>query len=431
MSKNNLYQKNVGKFDEYEIFIWRISFKNFFSELKMSRQLEIFHDASVYTLESSPANHMISVPIDLENVSTFIRSDSGIIPIQSQLVLSGLLDSNNLVNVIDKYGNNLNGNLVSINNEVVIVSEGRTVTIKKPVIIRTIASGKNYQIESGGNLVFLKGINSKVSWSPIYYLYMNNNEELTNMNLSGLIQNVGECFSVDRLILSLKTYYGKSIIPQPQSRPRERGVQESVPRMIAYSSAQVANHYTGVTAEETEEQSRTSDETKTYLINRLVNLTKEVNMPLWNRQVVIPRIYFFFIGDTKVYYGYEIQDIGNDFFPAGTVRVFNTDLTAVKEFTTPGSLKRKVRFIVDESQDIRITPNIRTNDQGVTDFNLTVNSSKQNSIILKIIQKVKDYKKIISQQKYTEDRNWGEVVWDTQINPGITQIEGAFTIVYS
>lgn len=393
----------------------------------MSQQLEIFQDASVYTSEATPENDMISVPLDLQDISTFVRNTNQIIPVQSQLVLSGLLDTTNMVNVLDKYGSNVKGNLVSINNEVVVTAEGRTIVVKKPVLIQTIAQGKLYQVDSSGNPVVLKGVNTKVSWSPIYHLHINEREELTNMNLSAFIQNSGERFDVNRMILSLKNYYGAAVAPQPQyRRARSRGVPES----MGYSSAQVmaAAPMPDQTAEELP---RSADESKTYLVERLVRLTKEVNMPLWNRQVTLPRIYFFFIGDTKVYYGYEISDIGNEFFPSGKVRVFNTDMTAIKEFDTTGSLKKKVRFLVDESVDVRLTPNVQSNEQGVTEFTLVVNSNKKNPIHLKIIQKVRNYKRIISEHKYTEDRNWGEICWDTQINPGINEIKGAFTIVYS
>lgn len=394
----------------------------------MSRQLEIFQDASVYTSESVPKEDMIEIPLDVQNVLTFVRNSNQIVPIQSQLTLSGLLDTTSMVCVIDKYGTNIKGSLASLNDEVTVIVEGRTVVIKKPIVIQAISQGKTYQVSSAGNPVVLKGTNQKVSWAPIYGLNINEKEELTNMNLSAFIQNTGERFDVDRLILSLKNYYRSIVQVQPQARTMSRNrsmMAESA--SASYSAASMPNG----TAESTEEMARTGDESKTYKIDRLIRLTKETSLPLWNRQVNLPRIYLFFIGDTKVYYGYEIQDIGTEFFPSGTVRVYNTDLTAVKEFTTTGSLKKKVRFLIDESLDVRVTPNVQTNDQGVVEFTLTVNSTKQSPILLRIIQKVRDYKRIISEHKYIENRNWNEIIWDTQINPGVNDVKGAFTIVYS
>lgn len=389
-------------------------------------QLEIFQDASVYTGEIIPVDNMINIPLDIQDVSTFVQDANKIIPVQSQLVVSGLLEETNFVTVTDKYGNTVKGSLVGLNNEATVVSEGRTIIVKKPIIIQTIAQGKIYQIDSAKNSVILKGINPKVSWSPLYNFHINEKDELINMNLLGIIQNVGQSFDVSRLILSLKNYYGTPIEIQPQyrQRPKSRAVQESM--LVAAPMP--------VSPEGAEEMPRAGDESKTYAIERHIRLTREVNMPLWNKTVNFPRTYFFFIGDTKIYYGYEIHDIGNEFFPAGIVRVFNGDGSAIKQFNTTGSLKKHVRFLIDQSLDIQVTPNVQTNNQGVVEFTLIVNSSKPNPIHLRIIQKVsgaRNYKRIISDNKPIEDRDWNEILWDYQINYGINEIKGAFTIVYS
>jgi len=385
----------------------------------MSSQLEIFQDASIYTLETNPNNGLINIPLDINDVSIFVRTNT-LIPIQSQLISSGLIDSSNLVNVLDKYGNNITGNLTSINNEVSVITEGSTIIIKKPILVRAMTQGKVYKIENLTQSVIVKGINSKVSWLPLYNLYLNEKEVLININLLAMIKNTGEQFDVNRLTLSLRSYYNLPITINPQVRMMAReALTPETPSLPYYTTAS------------TEELPKALDESKIYLINRSVTLNKEVSMPLWTRQVNISRIYFFFIGDTKVYYGYEIQDTGTEFFPAGTVRVYNADLTSLKQFKTTGSLKRKIRFIVGDSLDVIITPNIQTNDQGVTEFDLVINNYKSTPILLKIIQKVKQYKRIISELKYTEDRDWGEVIWDLQVNPGVSTIKGAFTIVYS
>lgn len=369
--------------------------------------LQIFTDAAIYTTTLSTENGKFTLPLDLNHVSAYnVESE----PLQLQLLSSGRMMTYDPISVTDKYGNSIAGNLIDDENDVTLITNGKLVVIKKPITIISQQSDNLYRIIPSVDKIIIRGIHDKIKWYPIYTLQIADQDILAKINLDAIIQNHGSPLEANRVVLTKKNYFIGSGTVHPVKEERA---------MMA--SAQLKR------AEPLETQIVSDDENKVHVLDQHIELTKKVNLPVWNRSVNLPRVYYYFMGDSYIYYGYEFES--DDFLPAGKVKVYGNNYLAIKEFYFDGAVNNKVRFRIDQSQDMKVTSDINTNEQGVTEFTLNINSRKDHPVVLRIIQPVRNYKRIISQGSYIEDRDRGEVIWDVNINPGANTIADAFTIV--
>lgn len=403
----------------------------------MSIKLEIFKDLAVYTSETTitdaqSTNLDINIPLEVSHIVSLARGKKGIINVYAQQVSSGELVAGNEIYVMDKYNNTITGTLIHRESEdqgICIVSDGQTTHFVHPAVIHSVAGGQLFRVlfnKGSYQTIILRGINTNIKWDAVYTLFTEDGDIFTVLNLSANVYNTGEPLNVNRLEVSMRNYNSNTF----KDHKEISYMQQLSPEMDETISSPSVVPESPTASLRATENIRNPDTYMTYGMDLNYKLYKQNNIPLWSVVLNVSKQYYFFIGDNKIYYGIELNDVKNMFFPNGIVSVINSNLNGVTRFHTEGSVNRKVRFLIDESNDISVVPSVQVSSQHIVEYNLIIDSSKTAPISLHIIQKVRDYKRIISEQKYSEDRVQGEIRWTVTVNPGTNEIKGAYTIGY-
>lgn len=417
----------------------------------MSVKLEIFRDLSVYVnetlvntlnLENIPADKnnnkqiIMKIPVNVENIVGYGKNNAGIVSLYSQESKSGNILLGDEVRVYDKYGNDVVGTLLDKvgegdNRGIRVVSEGKVLHIQHPSIIQSTGADKVLKVIVNRNYhsIIIRGLVKEISWKPIYSLFTDGGDNFTHLELCANIYNSGNSIEVNQLILSTRKYVnnvieGSNIPYNADNRMVSASIKRSYVEPV--TPERISSH-----PQEGYEDFRSTVQYQKHVVKLRVNLTKHTSVPLWSNVLNLAKQYYYFLGDKKIYYGCEFDTEENVYFPPGLVQVIDANMNSISQFNNEGIINGKVRYIVNEADELDVVPNIYNLQQNSIQYKLQVMSRKDTNIRLNVIYKVNQrYKKIISEGTYIENRAWGEIIWSFDIEKGENILSSSFTIIY-
>lgn len=369
------------------------------------RKLEIFRDASIYTIIDS--DHHFLLPKDAYNVIAYSKDE----------ILPVTFVKHQIVEVITK-NEKFEGELLEeTEKSVTIIQNDKKVTIRNPLVITYDVEDVEYDsgLKSGECNVQCNIPNIK--WKPMYLLSIDDKYNMIQFVLSAIIINDGDPIKYNYLRLILFNY------KNTYGRTKERAMP-----MAAMASRKLSSDITQDIGQW--ERQRIS-----WVFEGDGNLYKEscLELALFSEVPVHPTFYYFFNHVDVVQYGYEFSVKKENKFPSGVVKVSsgtNEKKNSLKEVHFDGSEgDGRCRILIDDSS-ITIVPDVRYDQNENVSYTMTVNNPFKDSITLVLVYEInKSYTKINSGQKFIEDKSRNEVLWPVTIKTGENKIEGGFSFV--
>lgn len=369
------------------------------------RKLEIFRDASIYTIIDS--DHHFLLPKDAYNVIAYSKDE----------ILPVTFVKHQIVEVITK-NEKFEGELLEeTEKSVTIIQNDKKVTIRNPLVITYDVEDVEYDsgLKSGKCNVQCNIPNIK--WKPMYLLSIDDKYNMNQFILSAIIINDGDPIKYNYLRLILFNY------KNTYGRTKERAMP-----MAAMASRKLSSDIT-------QDAGQWERQRISWVFEGDGNLYKEscLELALFSEVPVHPTFYYFFNHDNSVQYGYEFSVKKENKFPSGVVKVSsgtNEKKNSLKEVHFDGSEgDGRCRILIDDSL-ITIVPDVRYDQNENVSYTMTVNNPFKDSITLVLVYEInKSYTKINSGQKFIEDKSRNEVLWPVTIKTGENKIEGGFSFV--